>query len=203
MSQAVPSEIDVEGAYLKFVDAVQSRKTVSSLVTDLQMKGGEGPNLWFPKDAFILPVYIVGADSSVSLSTTAPSVAVVRTSQADTHVVAGVANKYGTAMRVPDGADKIIVQVVCSAFTGSLAADQIGWQGSDDGVNFTPSGAAVNDSFNWTPAAVGDADDTWTTNPTQVDTMVVSRGLPRWVRACFISNNAANNFSVVCTVTVS
>jgi hypothetical protein len=55
-------EIATIGGQPEVVEAVQSRKLITSLGGDLQLLGGENPDFYFPKQSAIVASYLVGGD---------------------------------------------------------------------------------------------------------------------------------------------
>lgn len=164
---------------------------------NMDLKGGEAPQMYFDKFSRIQPVYIVGALSGV-LPSSSSSTVVNRTTQSDVKVINLASGKnYGTALAVPSGATGIIAGFVCTAFTAGGPGNNLTlqWEGSDDGVNFGTSDALDQTQIACT--AVGDGATTWpaATAGTTSSTSPARRALPPYVRACIVSNSALNNLT--------
>jgi hypothetical protein len=178
--------------------------------SDLGLKGGGLPEMLLPDQSEVQFVYLLNPNISV----TAGSSLATRTSQSDSVVVPALSpnptNFFGTALLVPDGANKIHVAAYITAFTaaGAAATSQVGWQGSNDGTNFTnlnnPNSTSGKNQVAIT--ATGQGFDSWNTGSAVANTLAydpASSGLPKYVRAVFTSLSTLNAFTANLVVTVS
>lgn len=213
MADLVPITFDTDGNMLSGVDAVQSRKVVSNLVTSLELKGGEGPNLWFPKDAQIMPMYIIGIDPSVSIPIASTPAFPVRTTAANANITLPVNNGswFGTAITVPDGANRYMLSV--SMLTSNLAgAFVMGIDGSADGITWFSQGYAQvlmrqRNALYYNAAAATGKFSNYLPEPTNTGKANVEEydfALPKFIRAALWNGDAgATTATMNVTLTVS
>lgn len=184
-------------------EIIESRSLVGTTIAldpNIELKGGEGPGLYFNKYSAILPVYIVGALPNV-LAAASPTPVVPRTTVSDIKTVAGVSTQYGTVLTVPDGADKILVGFAMTSFTAAAGQSRVWWEASDDGVNWTVSDD--NDYSTFTPSATVNGASSWKSAVNTTANSPGRRGLPKYVRAVLNCGDAASNYVGRLWLTVS
>lgn len=184
-------------------EVIESRSLAGRTIandSNIELKGGEGPALYFNKYASIQPVYIVGALPNV-LAADSPTPVVPRTTVSDIKTVAGISTQYGTTLTVPDGADKILVGFAMSAFTAAAGQSRVWWEASDDGVNWTISDD--NDYSTFTPSATVNGASSWKSATNTTANSPGRRGLPKYVRAVLNCGDAGSSYEGRLWVTVS